>query len=331
MSSSSGANKQNPPLASDSSNLFPGHSEAAYRTTSAAMDVSGTTGSTDEASSSASASAAAAAGSSAPAAAQSASSSSSAAAAASSSSSTFSLQSALDASAGSGVGTAGGVSTLSPTGPPLVSDAMPKRLVLKLTTHLMMTYNNINEKYYENKRKRLEAEAAARAAKAKALGGVYNDGNDDKDYNYIVQSHELLAMRYVVDHSIGKGSFGRVVKAFDTLTKRYVAIKIVKSRDAFYKQAQVEMKLLSSLQEEADKWNIVSFVDAFMHKNHQVRNIHTQKRKKENKKAGETWSDIAPVSTDFFSSFLFFVCLFAFAVLCVCVVCCSASCSSSSL
>jgi serine/threonine protein kinase len=72
-----------------------------------------------------------------------------------------------------------------------------------------------------------------------------------------------------VDHSIGKGSFGRVVKAYDTLGKRYVAIKIVKSKSAFYKQAQVELKILMSLQADADKWNIVTVLDAFMHKNHQ--------------------------------------------------------------
>jgi dual specificity tyrosine-phosphorylation-regulated kinase 1 len=157
-------------------------------------------------------------------------------------------------------------------------------MIVKLTTNLMNTYNAINEKYYANKKlKMMEAEAAAKAAKAKAalLGGggtsgvsasgqiQYNDGHDDKDFNYIVQPHELLANRYVVDHSIGKGSFGRVVKAFDTQSKKYVAIKIVKSKSAFFKQAQIELKLLLSLQAEADKWNIVCVIDQFLHKSHQ--------------------------------------------------------------
>ena len=129
--------------------------------------------------------------------------------------------------------------------PAPVGRATSDRMIIKLTTNLMNTYNAINEKYYANKKKRLlEQEQAARALKAKqgaaglnpggisSVGGVsvYNDGHDDKDFNYIVQSHELLANRYVVDHSIGKGSFGRVVKAFDTLSKKYVAIKIIKSK-----------------------------------------------------------------------------------------------------
>jgi len=146
-------------------------------------------------------------------------------------------------------------------------------MILKLTTHLMSTYNAINEKYYAAKRLRQqqEREAAEKSAKLRQqreAGGIFNDGHDDKDYNYIIQPHELLAGRYVVDHSIGKGSFGRVVKAFDTIGNRYVAVKIVKSKSAFYKQAQVELKILLSLQSDADKWNVVSVLDHFMHKNH---------------------------------------------------------------
>ena len=148
-------------------------------------------------------------------------------------------------------------------------------MIIKLTTNLMNTYNAINEKYYANKRLRLlEQEQAQRALKAKAGGSssgapIYNDGHDDKDYNYIVTPQELLANRYVVDHSIGKGSFGRVVKAYDTLARKYVAVKIVKSKSAFYKQAQIELKILLSLQHDADKWNIVNVIDQFIHKNHQ--------------------------------------------------------------
>jgi len=166
------------------------------------------------------------------------------------------------------------------------------RIIIKLTVNLMHTYNDINEKYYANKRKRImeqqaqlakakqqqAAAAAANSSSSSSSSGssgsierplLYNDGHDDKDYNYIVQPHELFANRYVVDHSIGKGSFGRVVKAFDTLTRRYVAVKIVKSKSAFYKQAQIELKILLSLQADADRWNIVHVIDQFMHRNHQ--------------------------------------------------------------
>lgn len=41
------------------------------------------------------------------------------------------------------------------------------------------------------------------------------------------------------------------------------------SKSAFYKQAQIELKILNSLQADADKWNIVTVIDQFMHHSHQ--------------------------------------------------------------
>jgi len=64
--------------------------------------------------------------------------------------------------------------------------------------------------------------------------------------------------RYVVDCEIGKGSFGKVVKAFDKKRSIFVAIKVVKSWTPFWKQAQMEIKLLKYLRKHDlhDKWNI---------------------------------------------------------------------------
>jgi serine/threonine protein kinase len=64
----------------------------------------------------------------------------------------------------------------------------------------------------------------------------------------LIKEGELLhGGRYEVSQSIGKGSFGRVVRARDVLTGQMVAVKIVKSKPAFLKQAQVELRLLASL------------------------------------------------------------------------------------
>ena len=59
--------------------------------------------------------------------------------------------------------------------------------------------------------------------------------------------------RYHIVESLGKGSFGQVVRARDIHSHEEVAIKIIKNKPAFHMQAQIEIKLLEFLRErEAD-------------------------------------------------------------------------------
>ncbi len=116
----------------------------------------------------------------------------------------------------------------------------------KLTTGLLATYKAINFRYYEKKKAR-----AAAGAKA-------DSGSSD----YVFVAGQLLGGRYKVLESIGKGSFGQVVAAEDTREGpqqgRKVAVKVIKAREAFRKQAKMEVKLLEMLNQKdpEDQWCI---------------------------------------------------------------------------
>ena len=122
------------------------------------------------------------------------------------------------------------------------SSEMPMR---KLTTGLLATYKAINARYYQRKK---EKAAAAKAESASS--------------DYVMVAGSLLGGRYKVLDSIGKGSFGQVVSAEDTkegpTQGRKVAIKVIKAREAFRKQAKMEVKLLEMLNQKDpdDQWCI---------------------------------------------------------------------------
>ena len=76
---------------------------------------------------------------------------------------------------------------------------------------------------------------------------MHNNGYDDEHYDYILTSGEIIHDRYRIQERIGKGSFGQVIRAFDLMTKKDVAIKIIKSKKPFQLQAQTEIDLLLHL------------------------------------------------------------------------------------
>ena len=57
----------------------------------------------------------------------------------------------------------------------------------------------------------------------------------------------FLHFRYEIDSLIGKGSFGQVVKAYDEVEQSQVAIKIIKNKKPFLHQAQIEVRLLETM------------------------------------------------------------------------------------
>eukprot|EP01052_Picozoa_sp_SAG31_P019258 SAG31_NODE_1397_length_8506_cov_13.069585_6_plen_581_part_00 len=156
--------------------------------------------------------------------------------------------------------------------PPQTSVASPCRTradapVVKLSVKLIDTYNHINKVYYEKKKK---------------------SKYDDKNWDLIVTHGDMLdSDRYELIKVIGSGSFGQVVKARDRVDNVEVAIKIIKNKPAFYKQAKTEVELLEFLNSREDAArredimrtsqggrssardpNIVRLKHHFVHRNH---------------------------------------------------------------
>ncbi|VDN33159.1 unnamed protein product, partial [Gongylonema pulchrum] len=52
---------------------------------------------------------------------------------------------------------------------------------------------------------------------------------------------------YQIERHLGKGSFGQVAKAYDTVEQQDVAIKIIKNKKPFHDQAQIEIRLLEMM------------------------------------------------------------------------------------
>lgn len=55
---------------------------------------------------------------------------------------------------------------------------------------------------------------------------------------------DSIAYRYEVIQNLGRGSFGKVVKAYDHKKKQYIALKIIKSQQKFTNQAKIEVEIL---------------------------------------------------------------------------------------
>ena len=104
--------------------------------------------------------------------------------------------------------------------------------VVKLSMKLIDTYNHINQVYYQKQ-------------KEKEKKNVW----DDKNCDYIIRDGDMVDNgRYRLIKVIGSGSFGQVVKAIDTQQGNIeVAIKVIKNKPAFHRQAKMEVELLQYL------------------------------------------------------------------------------------
>ena len=97
-----------------------------------------------------------------------------------------------------------------------------------------------------------------------------NNGWDDNKEFYIVNPQDHLAYRYEIIKLIGKGSFGCVYKCIDHKTNAQCAIKILRNKEKFHTQGQIEVSLLKSLNQGEGSQYFVKLLDSFTFRNHIV-------------------------------------------------------------
>eukprot|EP00210_Caulerpa_lentillifera_P004756 g4540.t1 len=97
-----------------------------------------------------------------------------------------------------------------------------------------------------------------------------NYGYDDELGNYSTVAHDHIAFRYEIHSSMGKGSFGQVLKCFDHKTRTFVALKIIRNKKRFHAQALIEIKVLQKLREQdpENSNNVIHLKESFFFRNH---------------------------------------------------------------
>eukprot|EP00178_Gracilaria_changii_P000294 TRINITY_DN10369_c0_g1_i1.p1 TRINITY_DN10369_c0_g1~~TRINITY_DN10369_c0_g1_i1.p1 ORF type:complete len:651 (-),score=137.59 TRINITY_DN10369_c0_g1_i1:518-2440(-) len=152
--------------------------------------------------------------------------------------------------------------------------------VVRLSVHLMDTYEAINRAFFDTER-HAHASALAPAAQHAPLAHGSTRASAaalspmsvqycDKNHDYIVRTGELFNNRYTLEKVIGRGSFGQVVRAYDTLQHTHVAIKIIKNHSLYVEQALSEARMTSYLNriDPLDSHSIMRLRDKFIFRGH---------------------------------------------------------------
>jgi serine/threonine-protein kinase PRP4 len=110
----------------------------------------------------------------------------------------------------------------------------------------------------------------ARKNQPKQLDMSMLDNWDDPDGYYKIILGELLDGRYHVQANLGKGMFSGVVRALDSVTKKEVAIKLIRNNETMRKAGWKEIEILENLNQAdpEDKKHLIRLERHFDHKGH---------------------------------------------------------------
>ncbi|KAJ1980407.1 dual specificity protein kinase yak1 [Dimargaris verticillata] len=146
---------------------------------------------------------------------------------------------------------------------------LPFRPLQRLTSSLVQTYKQCNPEF------RYELKRNPRRALTKPSDGKYNDGYDNENSDYILYVNDVIigdgGKKYLIQEPLGSGTFGQVVKCCDLTTNATVAVKVVKNKQAYYKQSLLEVHILRQLNQHYDpddKRHILRLKDSFVFRKH---------------------------------------------------------------
>lgn len=140
-----------------------------------------------------------------------------------------------------------------PTTPSIVISALPN-----LPEWIKNEMSTFKQLFYISKIEKLE---------------TMNSNENDGEFKAIIGDD--IEYRYEILEVLGKGTFGQVVKVYDHMMKKLLAMKIIKNKQRYLDQSIIEVNILKFLQEKNldSKANIVSFEGSFYFRNHMVNNI----------------------------------------------------------
>lgn len=112
-----------------------------------------------------------------------------------------------------------------------------------------------------------------KANKAKLDPTQPNSGFDDNLGYYKIVLGDHIAYRFEVIQVLGRGSFGQVLRCLDHKRNSIVAIKLIRNKKRFHRQAAIEVKVLQQLRDNdiEDTANCVHFKQYFHFRRHLVK------------------------------------------------------------
>ena len=124
-----------------------------------------------------------------------------------------------------------------------------------------------------------------------------NEGLDNSEYDFILYVNDIIGdkmdKQYKIVELLGCGTFGQVVKCIHLVSKRKVAVKIIKNKTAYFNQSMMEIKVLNQI------YNFHSRVQQQQQQQQQL--SQPPQPKKDNRKLGQL--EKSPIfQTDIFSN-----------------------------